>query len=131
MGIANQHDQAVHADAEATGGGHAVFHGTQEVFVDGAGFIVACLFRLLLVFKAHSLFDWVVEFRIRIGKFATTDEQFETFGEEWVVAVDAGKWADFNWMASDECWLAQCGFARCFEELFDDLAGTEVRKHGG
>ena len=41
VGAGQQHDTAVDADAHAARGGHAVFHGVQEVLIQHFGLIVA------------------------------------------------------------------------------------------
>ena len=49
------------------------------------------IFGSLLFFKTKTLFNRIVEFAVSIGKFACSDEQFETFSDEWVVAIGASQ----------------------------------------
>lgn len=56
--VGEKHDEAVDADAETAGGGHAVFQGFQEVFIHGMGFVVALGFLPNLGFKAVPAGQW-------------------------------------------------------------------------
>lgn len=55
--------------------------------VHGHHLFVAAFGQAELVFKAVSLIDGVVGFRVSVGYFLAVDEQLEAFNQAWFGAV--------------------------------------------
>ena len=87
-----QHRKSVDAYSEAAGRRHAVLECTNVVLVDAASLGVTGFLGSLLVFEAGTLLDGVVELGVAIAKFATVDEDLESFREERVIAVNSSQW---------------------------------------
>ena len=73
---AEQHDQAVDAHAHASCGGHAVFEGSQEVFIDAVDFPFGVAAANFLGVKTCALFGRVIEFRVSWREFLPVDFEF-------------------------------------------------------
>src|SRR3989339_308530 len=89
--VAEGHDEAVYADAEAAGRRQAVFQGGDIVFVIRLGFIVSLNFVRHLFLESPFLFLGVVQLGIGVGDFPPLYEQFEAFGQLRLVRPRLGE----------------------------------------
>ena len=120
--VGQHHDQSVDADADAAGGRHAVFQGTQKVLVNEHGFIVAAFAELQLVFEPLALVVGIVELAVRIRHFGAVDHQLEPLRVSGVVAVDLGQRRHFHRVVHDEGGLHVMVFTLLAEQFIDELA---------
>ncbi len=116
-----EHGEAVDADAEAGGGWHAVFEGAEEVVVDEHGFVVASLAEAELLFEALALVEGIVELGVGVGDFFAVDNEFESLGELWVVAVFFTEGRHFDGVIDDEGGLDEVGFAFFAKDGVDEF----------
>ena len=105
--------QAVDADADAAGGGHAVFEGFDEIVVD-----LLLLLAAGLVFEALALDVGIVELGVAGGDFLAVDDEFVNlhglaagadFGERDEFAGDAGDEAGIEGVFLDQSFRRPAG----------------------
>lgn len=115
-GSGEEHDEAVDADTDAACGGHAVFEGFDEVFVDFLGFAA----RLFV--EAAALDVRVVELGVAWGDFLSVDDEF--------VNVDHGRVFKVLFCKRDELGIDvgdEAGVEGVFlDEFLEDLLGHFV-----
>ncbi len=93
MGVGEQHHQPIDADAHATGGGHAVPQGTDEIDVH-LGHRIFFVEPRQLSAEQFFLQVGIVQLGIGVGHFHALDEQLEPLGDGRVVLFALGKRAD-------------------------------------
>jgi cyclophilin family peptidyl-prolyl cis-trans isomerase/HEAT repeat protein len=125
--VGEQHHQAVQADADATGGRHAVLQRAQEVLVDEHGFVIAALLQFQLLLEALALIDRVVQLAVRIGQFEAVHEELEALGEALIVAVLLAQRAHLHREVHHEGGLDQFRLHQRTEQLVDQLALAHAR----
>ena len=57
----------------------------------------------------------------------SADEQFESLGQERIIAVNSRERRNFNWMTSYKCWFKQCRFGFLSKNFFDDSPRSPPR----
>ena len=125
-GVAEQHDHAVDAVADAARGGHAVLEGAHVVVVVAHGLIVAEALGRDLLGKAAGLVDGVVELGEGVGVLVAADDQLKAVGQARVVVLALGEGADLLGVVADEGRVDQRGLAQLVVKLKDQLAGAPV-----
>ncbi len=128
-GIRNQHGQPVDADPAASGGRHAVLHGTQEVLVHGMGFPVAQALHFHLLFEPAALVHRVVQLRERVGEFTSADEQLEPFREIGVVRMPLRQGRYLHGIIGNEGRVHQVVLHEALEKPVDHLSPAQFGVH--
>ena len=117
-----QHHEAVDADADARGGGHAVLERAEEVLVDDHRFVIALVGQAHLIHETLFLVDGVVELRVGVGQLLAVDHQLETLGQAGFAAVHLRERRHFDGIVGDEGGLDELAFAGFAEDFVDQLA---------
>ena len=124
-----EHHEAIDADADTRGGGHAVLERAEEVLVDDHRFVVALVGQAHLIHETLFLVDGVVELRVGVGQFLAVDHQLETLGQAGLAAVHLRQRRHFHRVVGDEGGLDELAFARFAEDFVDQLALTHALVH--
>ena len=117
-----EHHEAVDADADARGGGHAVLERAEEVLVDDHRFIVTLVGQTHLIHETLFLVDGVVELGVGVGQLLAVDHQLETLGQAGFAAVHLRQRRHFHGVVGDEGGLDELAFAGFAEDFVDQLA---------
>ena len=117
IGIGQEHDESVDADAATGRGRQAVFERLDEIVVHWICFFVALEFFLDLVEEALTLVEWVVELVKGVAELDTADEDFESIDEIFIDVVSARKRANACGVFIDKRRLDE----RLFDALFEDF----------
>merc|ERR1719199_1746445 len=120
--VGEEHQNAVDADAEAGGWGHAVFDRHQKVFVHiGCLEVASGLFRGLCL-ESLALVDRVRQLRKAVCVLTAVDEELEALGEAGLGAVWLREWGYLLRMLAHKCRLDQLLLTPVFKGFVDKLA---------
>ena len=95
-GVGEQHDHAVHANANAACGRHAVLKGTHIVLIVLHGLVVAGKLLFHLLAEALCLVDWIVELGEGVGVLMTGNDQLKAMRQARIVLKTLGERADLD-----------------------------------
>ena len=125
--VAEEHDHAVDAVADAARGRHAVLERAHVVVVVLHGLVVAGGLGLDLRGEAALLVDGVVELGERVGVLVAGDDQLEAVGQARVVVLALGERAHLDGVVAHEGGVDDVALAQLVVELEDELAGAPAR----
>src|SRR5690606_3637490 len=89
--VSEQHGEAVDSDSYTGGGGHAIFQGSDEVFIHFHGFLIPSLFQSKLLLKTLFLVIWVGSFRISVSDFFSINKKLKALHHTWLRAMLFGQ----------------------------------------
>lgn len=121
--VGQQHDEAIHAEAEAARGGQAVLKGVDVVVVDlGLAVRLNGLALSDLALEAGLLVDGVVQLAECVAVLGAVDEILKALGEGRVGGLAFGQRADLDGVVIDEGGLDELILDKGVEELGQDCA---------
>ena len=116
--VGEQHDQAVHTEAQAARGGQTVLQCVDVIVIHlslAIGLDGLALGDLTL--KAALLVDGVVQLAEGVAVLGAVDEILKALGESRIVRLALGQRADLDRIIIDEGWLDQLVLNKGIEEL--------------
>ena len=117
-----EHDQAVDADAQAPGGGHAVLQGPEEVLVHDHGVLVARGLGPGLGLQDPALELGVGELAEGVAQLEAGHDGLEALDQPGLAAVGPGEGRDLLGVVADEDRPPELALGRLLVDLEHELA---------
>ena len=124
--VAEEHDHAVDAVADAARRRHAVLEGAHVVVVVAHGLVVAHALGGNLLGKAAGLINGVIELGEGVGVLVAGNDQLKAVGEARVLGLALGERGDLLRVVAHEGGVDDGLLAQLVVELKEELAGTPV-----
>mmetsp|Transcript_4036 Transcript_4036/g.5532 ORF Transcript_4036/g.5532 Transcript_4036/m.5532 type:complete len:243 (-) Transcript_4036:1051-1779(-) len=102
-----------------------MFQRRNKGFIHDHGLIVTGGRCLGLIEESLVLHDGIVEFRVGIGEFPLTYEQFESFRQSLLVAMGLGEGTHDFGVFGDEGWMGDSIFEEFSHERIEESCGCE------
>lgn len=78
--ISQKHRQPVDSHSPTSSWWQPILQGSAEVFIDQLSLIISCGFIAGLLFKPLPLYNWIVQFCVRVAHFFFHDKELKALG---------------------------------------------------